>query len=122
MTRPTPLTVAAALVGLQALALAVYGVLEIAHLTSGRATVAVTTSIFFLGYAAALTGCAYGLLRLVSWTRSPVVLTQLIELGLAWSFRDMPQVAVPLALVAFAVLVCIFAPASVAALEPDSED
>lgn len=117
MTRPTPLTVAAALVGLQALVLAGYGVLELAHLTSGRLTLGVTTAVFFLGYAVALAACAYGLLRMISWARSPVVLTQLIELGIAWSFRETPAVAVPLAVVSVVVLVCLFTPASLAALD-----
>jgi hypothetical protein len=78
----------------------------------------VTTAAFFLGYAAALLLCGYGLLRLVSWARSPVVLTQLIQLGVAWSWRGTLAVSVPLALVSVAVLVAVFAPASLAALEP----
>jgi hypothetical protein len=83
----------------------------------------VTTAVFFLGYAAALLLCGYGLLRLSSWARSPIVLAQLIQLGLAWSWRGNPAVAVPLALAAIAILVAIFAPASLAALEPrDGED
>jgi hypothetical protein len=119
--RPLTLTAAAALVSLEALALVVLGALELADLTSGRLTMGLTTALFFLGYAAALLLCAYGLLRLVSWARSPIVLAQLIQLGLAWNWRDTPAVALPLALVAIAVLVAIFAPASIDALEPRDE-
>ena len=104
--------------GLQALVLAVLAVLELAHLSTGRITMGVTTAVFFLGYAAALALCGYGLLRLNSWARSPVVLAQLIQLGLAWSWRDTPAVALPLAAVALATLGCLFAPASLEALEP----
>jgi hypothetical protein len=114
--------VAVVLVGLEALVLLVLAVLEAAHLSSGRLTMGLTTTLFFLGCAAALLLCCYGLLRLVSWARSPVVLAQLIQLGLAWNWRDTVAVAVPLAVVALAVLGTIFAPASLAALEPRDED
>ena len=118
---PRPLVLAVALVVLEALVLAVLAVLELAHLGSGRLTMGVTTALFFLGYAAALLLCGYGLLRLVSWARSPVVLAQLIQLGLAWSWRQTAAVAVPLALVAVAVLAGVLAPPSIAALEPDGD-
>ena len=120
--RPATLTFAVALVALEALTLVVLAVLEVAHLSGDRVTMGVTTTVFFLGYAAALLLCAYGLLRLVSWARSPVVLTQLIQLGVAWSWRHTLAVAVPLALVSVAVLVGIFAPPSLAALEPHDDD
>jgi len=82
----------------------------------------VTTAVFFLVYAAALLLCAYGLLRLASWARSPIVLAQLIQLGLAWSWRDTPAVAVPLAVASLVILGAIFAPPSIAALEPGDEE
>jgi hypothetical protein len=115
------LTAAVALVALEALALLVLAVLELFSLSTGRLTMGVTTAVFFLVYAAALLLCCWGLLRLVSWARSPVVLAQLIQLGLAWSWRDTLAVAIPLALVSVAVLVAVFAPASLAALEPHDE-
>jgi hypothetical protein len=109
-------------VAVEALALIVLAVLELAHLSVGRVTMGVTTAVFFLLYAAALLLCGYGLLRLVSWARSPVVLAQLIQLGLAWSWRGTPAVAVPLALLSLAVLGAIFAPSSLAALESGADD
>jgi hypothetical protein len=117
-SRPASLTVAAALVGIEALTLIVLALLELFHLNGGRLTMGVTTTVFFLVYAAALLLCAYGLLRLVSWARSPIVLAQLIQLGLAWNWRDTLSVAIPLAVAALAVLAAIFAPASLEALEP----
>ena len=120
--RPATLTVAVALVGLEALVLLVLAVLELFSLSVGRVTMGVTTAVFFVIYAAALLLCCVGLLRLSSWARSPIVLAQLIQLGLAWSWRDTPAVAIPLALVSVAVLGAIFAPASLAALEPREED
>jgi hypothetical protein len=121
-SRPASLTVAVVLVAIEALSLLALALLEIFSLNMGRLTMGVTTAVFFLGYAAALLLCSYGLLRLVLWARSPVVLAQLIQLGLAWNWRDTPAVAVPLALVALAILAAIFAPASIAALEPTDEE
>lgn len=120
-TVPRPLLVAAALAALEALALLVSGVLELANISGLRVTMGVTTSIFFLGYGAALGLCAWGLTRLATWSRSPVVLAQLIQLGVAWSFRggDTTPVAIALAVTAVAVLVGIFHPASTAALVDD---
>ena len=120
--RPRTLTLAAVLVGLQAVLLLGWAIAEAVSFDSSRATMGVTTTVFFLLYAAALALCGLGLLRRSSWARSPVVLTQLIQLGLAWSFRDLPLVAVPLAAFAVVTLGCLFAPASLAALEPDPED
>jgi hypothetical protein len=120
--RPATLTAAVALVAAEALVLVVLAVLELFSLSTGRLTMGVTTAVFFLVYAAALLLCCWGLLRLSSWARSPVVLAQLIQLGLAWSWRDTPAVAIPLALVSVVVVVAIFAPASLAALEPREDD
>jgi hypothetical protein len=120
--RPATLTVAVALVAVEALALVVLAVLELFSLSTGRLTMGVTTAVFFIVYAAALLICCAGLLRLASWARSPIVLAQLIQLGLAWSWRDTLAVAIPLALVSLAVVGAIFAPASLAALEPREDD
>ena len=120
--RPATLTAAVVLVALEALVLVVLALLELFSLSTDRLTMGVTTAVFFLVYAAALLLCSWGLLRLASWARSPVVLAQLIQLGLAWSWRDTLAVAVPLALVSVAVIAAIFAPASIAALEPRDDD
>lgn len=118
-TRPLPITVAAALVALQALASAAYGVAFLAEFKASKATLDITGFLFFLLCAAGLAVCAYGLLRLVSWARGPVVFTQLMMLLLAWSFHGIPAVAVPMAVLGVAVLVCLFVPTSVAALGPE---
>ncbi len=77
-----------------------------------------STTVFFLGYAAALAWCAWSLIRLRSWARSPVVLAQLIQLGVAWSFRggSTTWVAAALAVAGFVVLVGVFSPPSLAAV------
>lgn len=121
---PAPLIVAASLVAIEGLLLLGYAVLEVANLNADRAEVAVTTAVFFLLYGGGLLGCAWALSRLSSWARSPAVLAQLIQLGVAWSFwgGDTTAVALAVAAVALIVLGGIFHPASVAALAPAEEE
>jgi hypothetical protein len=118
---PTPLKVAGALVLLEAAALVVLSVAELFNVTSERATMGVSTSLFFVVYAVAIGLCAWRMLLLDSWARSPVVLAQLIQLGVAWSFRggDTTWVALVLALAAAIALVGIFHPESMQALSPE---
>jgi hypothetical protein len=118
---PRPLKVAAALVLLESLALVVLSVAELFNLTAERATMGVSTSLFFVVYAVAIALCAWRLTLLDSWARSPVVLAQLIQLGVAWSFRggETTWVALVLAIVAVAVLGGLFHPESMQALSPE---
>jgi hypothetical protein len=118
---PRPLLVAALVAGLEAAAFVVAALLELVNISGLRVTMGVTTTVFFLGYGAALGLCAWGLTRLAGWSRAPVVLGQLIQLGVAWSFRggETTLVAVALAALSAVVLVGIFHPASTAALIDD---
>ena len=121
---PAPLLVAAALVAVEGLLLLGYAVLEVASVHEDRVAVALTTGAFFLAYGAGLVLCAVGLTRRSSWARSPVVLAQLIQLGVAWSFwgGDTTPVAIGVAVVALVVLVGVFHPASRQARERADED
>ena len=123
-TAPAPLLVAASLVAVEGLLLLGYAVLEVASVDSDRVAVAATTGLFFLAYGAGLIVCASALSRRQSWARSPVVLAQLIQLGVAWSFwgGSTTAVAIGVGLVAVIVLVGIFHPASLAALEAADEE
>lgn len=118
---PRPLLVAALLAALEALAFAVTAVLELVNVSGLRVTMGVTTTLFFLGYGAALALCAWGLTRSSGWARAPIVLAQLIQLGVAWSFRggETTAVSLVLAVVAVGVLVGVLHPASTAALVDD---
>jgi hypothetical protein len=115
--------VAASLVAVEGLLLLGYAVLELASLSTDRAAVALTTSLFFAGYGLLLVGAAWAVTHGRSWARSPIVLAQLIQLGVAWSFRggDTTPVAVAMAVVAVVVLVGILAPSSIDALADHDE-
>jgi hypothetical protein len=116
--RPGLLAVGAGLTALEGLVLTGYAVLEVVNVNADRVGVAVTTALFFALVGAALLFCAAGLLRVRSWARSPVVVVQLITLLTAWSFvgGETTWVAVVLASVSVAVLVCVLHPRSTAAL------
>jgi hypothetical protein len=122
---PPPLVVAAALTFVEGLLTVMYGIGEAVHVSSDRLTMGVTTALFFVAYGAAMVLCAWGLNRLSTWARGPVLLAQLIWLGLAWNFKDgdtLP-IAVMLAVPAVVVLVGMLLPSSVDALEhgPDRD-
>jgi hypothetical protein len=109
---------AAGLVALEAVGLVALAVAEIVNIDHEHPSGGVTPAVFFLLYAAGLAFCARGLLQLSSWTRGPIVVAQLIELGVAWSFRggETTWVSVLLAIPAVIVLVVMFAPATTVAL------
>lgn len=119
---PPPLTVAASLAALEAVVLVFQGVAELFAVSGERAAMGATTALFFLLYGVGLAACALAVARRRSWGRAPIVVAQLIQLLVAWSFRggDTTWVAVALAVVAALTLVGIFHPASIAALaDPD---
>ena len=116
---PAPLLVAAVLALVEGLGLVGYGVAEVATLDAGRAVMGTTVAVFFLAFGGLLAVCAWGLWRVRPWTRGPVLLAQLIALGLAWNFRSgstLP-VALVLAVVGAAVLAGLLHPRSVEAIE-----
>ena len=121
---PPPLVVAAGLTLVEGLLTVMYGIGEAVHITSNRLVMGVTTSVFFVAYGAAMMLCAWGLNRLQTWARGPVLLAQLIWLGLAWNFRegDTLPLAIALAVPAALVLVGMLVPSSVDALENGPPD
>jgi hypothetical protein len=118
---PAPLLVAASLTAIEGLLLVGQAIVVVATASGARAAMDITTSIFFVAYAAALVFCAWALTRGSSWARSPVVLAQLIQLGVATSFwgGDTTLIAVALAVTAVIVLVGVLHPASVDHLADD---
>jgi hypothetical protein len=118
---PAPLLVAAALVGLEGLVLAVLGLLELANLDSRRVALAVTTTLFFVVLGAGLALCAWGLSRVRSWARGPVVAAQLIGVLLSFSFWGGSTTAAAVGILAVSVLTLLglLHPASTRALAAD---
>ncbi|NYG60554.1 hypothetical protein BJ980_003477 [Nocardioides daedukensis] len=116
---PAPLTVAASLAAVQALVLLGYGILELTNTSTERLAMGLTSALFFVLYGLALGWGAWLLSRGSSGARSPIVLTQLILLGVAWSFRggETTMVAIVVAAVAVVVLAGIFHPASIERLD-----
>jgi hypothetical protein len=116
--------VAASLVGVEGLVLLLLSVLELGSLSAGRVAMGVTTTAFFVVCGVALVFCGWAVSRGQSWARSPIVLTQLIQLGVAWSFRggSTTLVAIVLALLALVVIAGVLHPASIEALSDDHGD
>ena len=116
---PAPLATAAALTLLQGLLTGILGFTEALSVDSDRIVMGVTTAVFFLGCGAALIACAWGMSTLRQWARGPVLLVQLITLGLAWNFRtgDTLPIAIGLAVIAATVLAGLLHPRSIHALE-----
>jgi hypothetical protein len=102
----------------EAAAALVLAVIELATLDSDRLVVGITTTIFFVVYAFALVAAAAGLARARSWARSPLMLAELIQLGLAWSFHGpgTEVVAALLAVTAIFVVVVLVLPSTTTAL------
>ena len=118
---PPPLVVAASLAALEAFVLATLGVLELANLHSVRLTMGLTTAGFFLAAAAGLGWCAWSLWRVRRWARGPVVMAQLIQLGLAWNLwaGSTRPLSAGLAVVAIAVIAGLLHPTTTHVLEAD---
>ncbi len=102
----------------EAVVFLVLAVVELASLDSDRLIAGITTTIFFVVYAVGLLAAAAGLARARSWARSPLMLFELIQLGLAWSIHGPGNdvVAVLLAVSAIFVIVVLLLPTTTAAL------
>jgi hypothetical protein len=120
---PPPLVVAASLVAVEGAVLLLLALLEVASLSVARLTMGVSTAAFFALYGAGLVLCAWQLHRRASWARSPVVLAQLIQLGLAWSFRggETTWLAIMLAVTALVTIAGVLHPTSLEALADEPE-
>ncbi len=126
MTEPDPTRVtsapalrpAAVVLVLEGIAAFGYGVFEATQINAIRLVVGLGAGLLLVAYGVALVLLARGLVRARRWSRGPVVATQLIQLPLAWNFREgeTAWVAVLLALTAIVVLVCVFLPSSTDAL------
>jgi hypothetical protein len=78
----------------------------------------VTTALFFIAFGLGLLFCSAGLVRVRAWARGPVMLTQLMTLGLAWNFRggQTTWISVVLTIPSVIGLIAMLQPATIAAL------
>jgi hypothetical protein len=109
---------AASLVALEALALLVFATVALFTINSDRFVLGATNAVFFFAYGLGLAVCARGLVRLRSWCRGPIVLAQIIQLGIAWSSIGSGMVWLTVALIvpAVVVLASVLAPSTTHAL------
>ena len=112
--QPRLLLVAAVLVGVEAIAALVFGVLEARSISPVRPVLGIGVTVIMLGYGLLLTLVARGVARGRRWSRGLAVVTQLILLLLGYSFRQPPTtwVGLLMGLVAVVALVCLLAPSS----------
>ena len=122
-SRPWPLTLAAALAGLEGLVALGFGVVEVGQVRLSRAVVGVGVALLMLGFAVLLVLAARALLQRRRWARAPVVVVQLILLPVGWGFRGghTTWVATTMIVVALLTLVMILHPRSTRALVPDGD-
>jgi hypothetical protein len=121
--RPRRLTYAAALAGLEGIALVVGGVWMLVEGITGNPDdrrSAVTAGITLVVLALLPLLAARGLLARRSWSRGPAVITQIMALPVAYNLLQADSVAVPagvvIAVVAVAALVLLINPATTQAL------
>jgi hypothetical protein len=121
--RPVRLTLAAALAGLEGLALVVAGAyLLVTAATGGQGNPeqGVTTGATLLVLAALPLLAARGLRRRRRWSRGPAVITQILALPVAWNLLQADSLLIPggivLALVAVTALVLLVNPSTTKAL------
>lgn len=119
---PPPLVTAASVTAVEGLVLLALAALEMASLTGGRVTMGLTTAVFFAAFGLLLIACGWLITRGHTWARGPILLAQLIGLGLAWNLRggETTLVSVGIAVVALIVIAGMLHPASIAAInDPD---
>lgn len=112
---------AAAVVAVESLTFLVLAVLEAADVSSERVGLGVGTTLFLLVIGGGIAWAAWRVTEGDAWARSPLVLSQIILLGLAWNFRGDPPWLSPLvAAPAVVVLAALLSPPVTRALSGPS--
>ena len=120
--RPIPLTIAAAVVGLQGTGLLAAGFYLIESGLFGSpesVSIAITTGLLAMAGGLALLGVAYGLIKIRVWSRSPAILWQLLTIGVGWYQLQagLGELGIPLIVIAATTVVLLLTPAATNALE-----
>lgn len=117
-----PRFVSVALAVAEGIALLVVAVGESVALVAGGTAAALPVAAFFTACSAAVLWCARGLARGQSWSRGPLVATQLLLLALSWTYhRPYPVVAVTTVAVAVVALVGLVLPSTTRTLSESSD-
>lgn len=104
----------------QGAVLVLLAILEAASVDSGRVSLAVSTAFFFGAYGVVVLVGGLALWRGAAWARGPMLITQLIMLGLAWNLRDQIAVALTLSAVALVALMGVLHPDTIEALSRET--
>ncbi|HVW79320.1 MAG TPA: hypothetical protein VHB69_00055 [Mycobacteriales bacterium] len=111
MQRPRSLSAAAALVAVQGLAFAVYGVVELCRALFGHPhdkETAVLLGVTVLVLSVGVFVAAYGLLRMKRWAQTPTYLVQFFSIIIGMGqLSTLPAMMVPLVIVGLATLVTV---------------
>ncbi|WP_332642774.1 hypothetical protein [Aeromicrobium sp.] len=129
MTPPEPLKksartllgIAAVVVAVEALAYIVLAVLDLADVSRERLGLGVGAGLLLAIYGIGQAFAAWRVSQGESWARSPLVVTHLIQLLLAWNLRneDTAWLAIVMGVCAVVVLSCLLAPPVTRALGRD---
>ncbi len=112
------LLIAASLVWAESLVFGVLVVLDLADLSGSRIGFGIGAGVLLAAYGAGQAWAAWRVAQGDGWARSPIVVTQLIQLLLAWNLRniDSKWVAELMVVSALIVLGCLLAPSVTRAL------
>ena len=120
MQRPASLSVAAGLVALEAVGLAVYGIVELVRAVVGQPQsrgTAILLGVVVLIYAAGVASAAVGLWRVRRWAQTPTYLVQFFSLVIGiGQLHTLPALMVPVLVAAVLTLVAVSWPDSRASL------
>ena len=118
---PPPLVVAASLAAVEGGIVVMLGLVALRDLSSERISTGLAIAVFLAAYGAALLFCSWQLSRARTWARGPVLLAQLIQLGVAWDYwgGGTTWVSVLLGVVALIVLAGLLHPQSIDALNDE---
>jgi hypothetical protein len=116
----TLLLVAAAIVLVEALAYVVLAVLDVLDLSRDRVGTGIGAGLVLLAYGLSQAWAAWRVTHGDSWARSPLVVTQAIQLLIAWNLRDTsPWLSALLVVASVTALACLLAPPVTRALGAD---
>lgn len=113
--QPVSLAVAAGVAALEGLALLVYGIIQIPAITTARIVMGATDAGFFLLYGGFLLFAAFKLSRGHSWAWAPIMLAQLLQITVGYTWGD-PGVAAVLVVPGVIAAAALLMPASIRAL------